>query len=203
MRMEVKDRILQKTEEMFLKYGFRKVRTDEIAREIGISKRTLYEQFSSKEELITEMLSMRFNNFHEQMDRKVAEIQASDDKSYLKLIKEMGEIAANYFSYFNSQLLEDISRYLPKFANRCKVSESEKFGALNVLHEYGLKHNKIRKEINFSVFLMSMRFIMDNILKPEVLRELSLTTNEVIDQVHTIMMLGLLTEDATNEIKQL
>ncbi len=51
--IEIKDRILSRAEEMFLKFGYSKVTMDEIAANIGMSKKTLYKFFPSKEELVT------------------------------------------------------------------------------------------------------------------------------------------------------
>lgn len=198
--MEIKDRILNKTEEMFLKYGFKRVRTDEIASEIGISKRTLYEHFPSKSILISEMLKRRFEDFQVKMDNKIDELENSTSDTYLKMIKEMGEIVAGYFTFFSPEMLEDIEKNLPNFRNECRNYEKEKIETIKVLHDYGIKHNKIRKEINFDVFYQIMKFSMNNMLRPEIMKQLSLTANEIIEQIHSILMIGLLTNEATEEI---
>ena len=57
MSLKLKDRILTRAEEMFLKSGYSKVTMDEIASNLGMSKKTLYKYFSSKEELVKEIIS--------------------------------------------------------------------------------------------------------------------------------------------------
>ena len=50
------ENILRKTGEMFLKFGIRSVSMDDICRELGISKKTLYQYVENKKELIKNTL---------------------------------------------------------------------------------------------------------------------------------------------------
>jgi len=58
-RQAMQDRILETTDRLFYGQGIRAVGVDTIAAEIGISKRTLYNYFPSKEALIVAYLSRR------------------------------------------------------------------------------------------------------------------------------------------------
>jgi AcrR family transcriptional regulator len=57
---EMRERILETTDRLFYLLGIRAVGVDTIAAEIGISKRTLYNYFRSKDELISAYLVRRF-----------------------------------------------------------------------------------------------------------------------------------------------
>lgn len=50
--MDIRDRIIEHSTALFVAHGLRSVRMDDIAAELGISKRTLYEAFGDKEALI-------------------------------------------------------------------------------------------------------------------------------------------------------
>jgi AcrR family transcriptional regulator len=50
--MEQRDRIQEKANEMFMRYGIRSVSMDDIAGHLGMSKKTLYQYFSDKDELV-------------------------------------------------------------------------------------------------------------------------------------------------------
>jgi AcrR family transcriptional regulator len=54
--MDVKLRILKETGIMFSKYGIRSITMEHIASELGISKRTLYEKFEDKDDLILQAI---------------------------------------------------------------------------------------------------------------------------------------------------
>jgi AcrR family transcriptional regulator len=55
MTAELKESILLKTENLFLKFGIKSVTMDDIARELGISKKTLYQFFENKTDLLQQM----------------------------------------------------------------------------------------------------------------------------------------------------
>ncbi len=55
MTAEIKNNILQKVTALFFKYGIKSVTMDDIARELGMSKKTLYQFFENKNDLITQM----------------------------------------------------------------------------------------------------------------------------------------------------
>lgn len=50
--MEIQKRIIQCAEELMLRYGVKNITMDEIARKMGISKKTIYQFFSDKNELV-------------------------------------------------------------------------------------------------------------------------------------------------------
>ena len=57
---DMKERILETADKLFYLQGIRAIGVDTIAAEIGISKRTLYNHFPSKDALITAYLQRRF-----------------------------------------------------------------------------------------------------------------------------------------------
>ncbi|MDA8807855.1 TetR/AcrR family transcriptional regulator [Flavobacteriaceae bacterium] len=58
----MKELILDKTRELFLTIGFKSVTMDQIANAMGISKKTIYNFFENKTELVKEVTSYMFNN---------------------------------------------------------------------------------------------------------------------------------------------
>ncbi len=50
--MDQKERILIKAEELFMQFGIRSVSMDDIANQLGMSKKTLYQYFADKDELV-------------------------------------------------------------------------------------------------------------------------------------------------------
>ena len=48
----MKETVLKKSLELFIQNGFKTVTMDDIAKELGISKKTIYQHFSAKDELV-------------------------------------------------------------------------------------------------------------------------------------------------------
>lgn len=55
--MEHQEKWLKRVEEIFFRYGVKSVTMDDVARELGTSKKTLYQWVSSKDELVQRVLS--------------------------------------------------------------------------------------------------------------------------------------------------
>ena len=52
VNMDTKQRIQEKANDLFRRYGIKSITMDEIATQLGVSKKTLYQYFSDKDELV-------------------------------------------------------------------------------------------------------------------------------------------------------
>jgi AcrR family transcriptional regulator len=68
--MSQKERIIREAAAMFLDEGIKSVRMDDIAARLGISKRTLYEMFSDKSDLLAQSMSCYFEQKREEMEQR-------------------------------------------------------------------------------------------------------------------------------------
>lgn len=57
--MELKQRIIHKTAELFMRYGIKSITMDDISRELGISKKTLYQYVDNKTDLIEQIFQAK------------------------------------------------------------------------------------------------------------------------------------------------
>jgi len=79
--MEVREKILEKASELYLRYGIRAVTMDDIAKELGISKKTIYQYFKDKSELVNQIAKIhleieakRFIGLNESSENSVHEL---------------------------------------------------------------------------------------------------------------------------------
>ena len=61
-RSNMKEKIIVKSNELFLNFGFKSVTMDEIASALGVSKKTIYKCFNNKTALVTSVTEHIFNN---------------------------------------------------------------------------------------------------------------------------------------------
>jgi AcrR family transcriptional regulator len=108
--MEVKDRILGAAEELFLQYGFRSVSMDDIARHLAVSKKTIYQFFSDKDEIVC-MVASR----HLDREKTVCEkdIFAKSENPVEELMRISRFIKANMRN-MNPAIIYDLQKYHPK-----------------------------------------------------------------------------------------
>lgn len=106
--METKDRILKGAEELFFKYGIKSITMDDIAKHLGISKKTIYQFYSDKNEVVeTLMLSLTKRNECE--FQKIADQSANVIEEVFEMMKHMGTL----FSQMNPNLFYDLQKYHP------------------------------------------------------------------------------------------
>lgn len=101
--------ILEKVRELFFKYGVRSVSIDDICRELGISKKKLYEFVSSKHELVAKLLELERQNFEVIFEQYNFEgVNAID--ILLTVSKEIGE----NFRDISPSMTFDLKKYYPE-----------------------------------------------------------------------------------------
>lgn len=89
---ETKGRILKSAVELFLKFGFRSISMDDISHELGMSKKTLYQYFSDKDEIVT----------------LAVETHLREEKEMLKRLETEVKDAVDFFIRVNNYLLRNI-----------------------------------------------------------------------------------------------
>ena len=87
----MKDKIIRKAKEMFLKLGFKSITMDDIACEMCISKKTIYKYFSNKELLIEESTQLVHKEVHETINSIVAKNYNAIEENFeiRRMFKEM------------------------------------------------------------------------------------------------------------------
>jgi TetR/AcrR family transcriptional regulator, cholesterol catabolism regulator len=182
LTMDTRERILVRAGELFPVMGIRNVTMDQIASDLGISKRTIYENFRDKDELVIEMVEydMLKNN------RKMLVIVAETDNA-IEALFSIIEREFNRTSSFNPVFMEDIKKYLHRI-HECFFEDLHKMREFSVSYailEKGLREDIFRKELaidvvdNFlhelvRVFHNSERFKLMNLSKTDILRNILL-----------------------------
>jgi AcrR family transcriptional regulator len=110
-----KDRILVAAKERLSRFGYKKTTVDEIAEQAGISKRTLYEMFASKEALLADLVMAEALAFRKSILSQMKAL--ADPREKLELLCEL---TRQYFDEnpFLGQVLADHARlYAPFLGN--------------------------------------------------------------------------------------
>jgi AcrR family transcriptional regulator len=104
-----RDIILVKAMELYMEYGLRSVSMDQIAGELGISKKTIYRYFSSKSELVHEGIQMMAKEVHSFVN-DIAARQNSPIDELFAIDKAM----RNYFTPTHERIIYQLKKYYPK-----------------------------------------------------------------------------------------
>lgn len=118
METSTKDRIIEHAAWQFLNNGIKNITMDELAEQLGMSKRTIYELFQNKEELIMESLKY-FVQLNTAKQKKIYESSENSFVALLSLYKSNKE----GFLRVNHRFIDDLKKYFPKI---CKLHDDSK-----------------------------------------------------------------------------
>ncbi|WP_284652660.1 TetR/AcrR family transcriptional regulator [Flavobacterium terrisoli] len=138
----MKDKIIKKATDMFLKLGFKSVTMDDIAGEMCISKKTIYKYFSNKEKLIEEGTEVVHQNIHRLMESVIAENHNAIKENF-----QMREMFKQMFQSFDQSPAYQLKKHYPEIYEKMMANEIEdcsQFFRSNI--EKGIAEGLYRKE---------------------------------------------------------
>jgi AcrR family transcriptional regulator len=164
--MDVREMIILGAAELFRTYGIKAVTMDSLASQLGISKRTIYEVFSDKDELLIGVLQWMAVRQKELVERILDE----SDNAILAIFKLL-EINRNHFQEMSPAFQADLKRFhyevLIKRCDKCELPDYQ--NNLKVI-ERGIKEKLFRNDINPDLvnrcLFFMVRSIIDNDLYP-------------------------------------
>ena len=193
---EIKEKILHKAADMFLQFGFSRVTMEEIAVELGMSKKTLYKFFPGKEQLLREMINgmkCKFEDF-------VHELWGNNEISFLEKLKNLMNYISNQPSAFRGPLSQDLQKNFPLLWE--EINESRKTHSLNkfnLLLSEGIQKGAFRQDIDQQIVVLLFMNAVQGILNPDVLSQLPYTANQVFESIIKILMEGIFTEEGRHK----
>ncbi len=166
-KAEQKDRILSYAIENFSRNGIRNVKMDDIASDLGISKRTLYQLFKDKENLLVEC----FKYSEKRSAELYSELTESTD-NILELYTKWLKMRIDEIRSVNPQFFSDLNKYsrVQKYfrdVSAMKSKEGLKF--INM----GIAQGLFRNDINYNVLLRISEITAESIMRNELYLEYS------------------------------
>ncbi len=150
MAEDLENKIIEKASELYIRLGIKAVSMDMISQEVGISKRTLYEVFTSKNELTSQCLQMMAT----ERQRRIKEIWDSKG-DLIERIVAIIEDNINSLRGVNPLFFTELLRMFPGgMDNFIKNKPEEEFAAF--LRE-GIDSGYIRKDIDIQVITQLLR----------------------------------------------
>ena len=144
-RTELKQRVIQVALNEFRVQGVKAVRMDDLASQIGISKRTLYEMFKDKEELLMDCLL--YSNQREK--ERVNDIR-SKSKNVLEVILGVFLYSIEMLHETNKLFFEDIKKYPAAYKLVQEVRNSDSKEKMAFFRQ-GVEQGIFRSDINYPI----------------------------------------------------
>jgi AcrR family transcriptional regulator len=188
--VELKDKIVSGAADMFMRYGVRSVTMDDVARELGMSKKTLYQSFENKDQLVMDTCRMHisqemdaFGTIHNSAENAIDELHQLTSCMRLSMQK------------INPSLLFDLQKYHP---DAWQIFLDFKFNFIqNQVKENlerGIEEGFYRREINADIMAKMRMEQVQTVFDPKVFPASTYDLIEVQMAVLDHFIHGLLSE---------
>ena len=188
---DARERILAKTKEKFSAIGYNKTAMDEIAGELGMSKKTLYKFFPTKLKLAEAVVEDIFT----EVNRRCDAILASPLPAIEKLLRIVQMITAQQQRFVTKTMLESLRHHLPHLWKRIESFRRERMlKNLQIIFAQGKRESTVRADLNRDMFFHFLIGAINEGINPEVLIHASYSMHEALAGLIDIFMNGALTE---------
>jgi AcrR family transcriptional regulator len=146
--MELKTKnITDRARDVFMKYGIRSVSMDDICRELGMSKKTLYQYFGNKSILVNRILEQSFETFETHITA-IGEQELNAIDSLL----ELSRVIDGHMNEVSLSVSFDLQKYYPEI-HREYLAKKHDFASRFIREnaEKGIKEGLFRPELNIEL----------------------------------------------------
>lgn len=145
--MEMKERIQQKANDLFRRYGVKSITMDEIATQLGASKKTIYQYFSDKDDLVEAVVKETIAFSQNTCDQNRDHSRDAIDELFQAM-----DLVQQIFSGMNPAMMYDLEKFHPQ-SYRIFLDHKNKylFEAIKTNLRRGIAEELYRPEINIDI----------------------------------------------------
>jgi len=197
--MEISDRILNAAISLFERLGIRSVSMDDISRQLGMSKKTIYQYFKDKDEIVTCFCSWH-RKTHNARLRQIAE----DSPTALHELVAISQYMKETIRTINPGLLHELHKYHP---NGYSVFQDHKnldmMPSIIRSFERGIAEGVYRSEIDVHILAKLRIEQFEMAFNPNIFPPQKFPLYEVHKQLMQHFFYGLLTPEGLEQFKEL
>jgi AcrR family transcriptional regulator len=192
-----RQRIVAGARRHFLAQGFRGVTMDDLAEELGMSKKTLYAHFASKVALVEAVMRDKFA----EVEAEFAAIDSTQTSDFPSMLHAMLATMQRQTAEIQPPFLRDIRSETPELFRLVEEKRSDliqrHFGKL---FREGRRAGMIRKDIPTWFIIEIMLAATNAIVNPQRLLELELTPRTAFTPIIRVLLEGVMTEEGRRQL---
>ena len=193
LSQDQKTHIIKTAGEMFFRLGIRSVSIDDICRELGMSKKTFYVYFASKDELVEQLLNANIDYIAGKMDEL---IRLNDFRQLVKVFIRRQEAEKNDVRRV-PQLVYDLKKYYPRqFSDfQVKCFETQKAYIMRYL-ELGVQQGLVRANLNIELTAVLFAKIHNDAIRDfEIIEAHNHNMHQLAHTAMDVFVRGVLSEE--------
>jgi AcrR family transcriptional regulator len=189
-RRSGRQRIVEAARSHFFSHGFRSVTMDDLAEELGISKKTLYSHFPGKIELLEAVLADKFAG----VEMKLVEISSAYPHDFPTALHELLASMQRELDEIKPPFVRDMRQKAPhvfKTVERRRAALIERF--FGKLFIEGQQTGMVRKDVPAKLMIEILLAMVQAIMNPPKMEELGMMPKEGFSGIIKIVLEGALT----------
>lgn len=183
-------RILAAARTHLFAYGFSALTMDDLARELGMSKKTLYVHFPAKDAIAEAVLDGVGQSICSQLDV----VLARPNLTFARKLCEVIDVVGSVIDKVSPAILRDLQRYAPHLYQKIEeVRQKNIPRVIGSLIRAGIAEGKVRPEIDPAFAAEFWLQAIRGLVQPAVLDRTQLTPRQTLEQAIQLFFNGLLT----------
>jgi AcrR family transcriptional regulator len=178
-----------KVKDLYFRFGIKSVTMDDVARELGISKKTLYTHFKDKSELVEAVVKLEIDLQEERIDAII--------NKNLDAITEMFEIHKmmnQYMRQYSHVIQYDLKKYYPSVYTRIlQIKRDRTYEGMKENIEKGISEGLFRKEVNPRLISKVNLIRIEGSIDTCLFTDDELTSQDVFNQLFEYHIRGIAT----------
>ena len=192
-------RILAYVEQRMSSQGVRGLSVEEISAALGMSKKTFYKTFPTKEAMLEELIGRIVGELAGRIDGI-----AQSPWSFVQKIDGLMTMLGTVYPRMAILLSEDLYRSAPAVWSRVEEFRHRKIQTVfSALVDQGIAEGSIGRDVNRTVFLLSYLAAIRAVINPRVLVEHPFSAFDAVEQIVRIFFAGIMTEEGRSAFEEL
>lgn len=184
------DHLLKQAGEIFMRYGLKSVTMDDVCRELGISKKTLYQYVTDKNDLISKVLEQDI----EADEKMICALQTSSLSAIDELL-HIQKMVSEKVQHMHSSIVYDLKKYYPESWGRIIKHRNEFIvGCIEQNIIKGQAEGLFRNDIHAAVIARIYSSRIEAVIDPSLFAGLKFTTAELYAEAMRYHIRGIATE---------
>lgn len=193
-------RIVRQARAHFFSHGYSQCTMDELAADLGMSKKTLYVHFASKEALMSAVLE----DLGREVRASADELFTNRQLNFAEKLRGFAEGMAERTARMNPRLLRDLQRFAPPlYAQLSEIREKNVPYIFGRFIEEGQLAGLVRADVRTDFAVTFFLKAIQGLIQPATLEQLHLAPREVVPRAIELFFAGLLTPAGRQEHEKL
>lgn len=182
--------ILERVSQLYHKYGIKSVTMDDVSRELGISKKTIYMHFSDKEELVGNVIDFMIETRHNCMN-EIYEKELNAIDELFEVARQVNQMLREH----NPAMEYDLKKYYPAAYEKVKqVKRKVMYDSVMNNLQKGIRQGIYRSEMNPDVIAKMHVARVEGMIESDVFTEEEFTRMDYFREIMIYHLRGIANE---------